>query len=153
MPDVDFERAVRQEFRFLENLGFSFIRGSTRAVLYRKGDLEIEVRRDLPHYDLDINIVFDGLRYSFGDVIRDTDPEFGKAYRTSTAGTQSALTSGLSRLAGLLRRYGEGALQGTPEYFCLLAQKRKRWADEWCLEMRLQEARTQADEVFKRGEY
>jgi hypothetical protein len=53
----------------------------------------------------------------------------------------------------MLQRYGTLALQGEPSFFTELARGRKRWAQEYSLEVLGGQLRPKAHEAFRLGKY
>jgi hypothetical protein len=92
-------------------------------------------------------------KYALSELIRATDPDVAKQYRKFAAVTQSALTKGIAQLTGLVKRYGRQALQGDPEFFAGLEQKRKPRADEYAHEVLEFQLRPKAHDAFRRGAY
>jgi len=66
---------------------------------------------------------------------------------------QSALGEGLVRLEGLVKRYGQQALRGDPEFFITLQNQRGSWGEEFALDVLERQLRPKADEGFRQRNY
>ena len=150
---LNFADAVTRTFAFLTDLGFLQAEASPTIVRYRMGDVEVDVYHGRKSYELGFEIGLGGSKYSMSELIRATDPETSTQYRNFVARTQSSLSEGLSRLEGLVKRYGRQALLGDPEFFVGLESQRKSWAEGYALDVLEGQLRPRADEAFRRGNY
>lgn len=150
---LNFADAVSRSFAFLTDLGFSQVESSPTFVRYRKGGVEADVYHGRQSYELGFEIGRDEVKYSMSELIRAADPETARQYRNFIATTQGALTEGLARLQGLIKRYGQRALQADPAFFVALGNQRKAWAEGYALEVLEGQLRPKADEAFRRGNY
>jgi hypothetical protein len=76
-------------------------------------------------FEVGFGIARQGTRYSLSELIRAADPAGTEQYRNETARTPDGIAETLVHLQELVRRYGERALQGDPEYFSALESQRK----------------------------
>ena len=77
----------------------------------------------------------------------------GEASRRKKTPPQSALGEGLVRLEGLVKRYGQQALRGDPEFFITLQNQRGSWGEEFALDVLERQLRPKADEAFRQRNY
>jgi tetratricopeptide (TPR) repeat protein len=149
----NFAEAVTEKFIFLEDLGFSQVEALPTIVQYRKDGIQVNIYHGRKSCELGFEIVRLGERYSIPELIRITNPEAAARYRNATATKQNSLTSGLARLEELVRRYGNRALRGDPEFFVALDNQRRAWAQAYALEVLERQLRPKADEAFRLGNY
>jgi len=146
---LNFADAVTRTFAFLSDFGFSQVEASPTIVRYRKDDIEADVYHGRKSYELGFEIGRDGVKYSMSELIRATDADAAKGYRNFAATTQRALTDGLAQLKGLIKQYGQRALNGDPEFFVMLENQHKTWGEEYALEVLELQLRPKADEAFR----
>jgi hypothetical protein len=149
----NFADAVTRAFGFRTDLGFIQLMASPTIVRYRKGDVEANIYHGRQSYELGFEIGHGGAKYPMSALIGATDPETAKQYRNFTTSAPNALAEGLTRLAGLAKQYGQQALQGNPEAFVALEKQRKSWAEEYALEVLVDQLRPKADAAFRRDDY
>ena len=150
---LNFVNTAKGAFAFLADLGFSQVESSPTIVRYRRGDLEANVYHGRQSYELDFEIVRNRLRYSLAMLIRAVDSEAGRRYRNYTATTEGGLAEGLARLARLVKRYGESALQGDPKVYEALENQRRSWSEKYSLDVLEDQVRPRAVEAFRLGNY
>jgi hypothetical protein len=144
---------VRKAFGFLNEAGFEEIEASPTLVRYRKEDVEVDVYHGRQSYEIGCGVTISGTRYAISELIRSHDPEAGKAYRNAVAKTAGGVAVGLRDLSALVQRYGALVLSGDPMQVSKLVDERKRWAQEYALDVLVAQLRPQADDAFRRGEY
>lgn len=150
---LKFANAVTERFGFLGDLGFSVTELLPTIVKYGKGGIEVDVYHGQQSYEIGFGIERSGVRYSLSDLIRTTDPQAAGQYRNFAATTQSGIAEGLTRLVELVKRYGEPALQGDPEFFAALESQRKAWAERYALDVLAEHVRPKAETAFREGNY
>jgi hypothetical protein len=144
---------VTRAFAFLSDFGFLQVESSPTIVRYRKGNVEINIYHGRQSYELGFEVSRDGTSYSISSIIRATDPETGKKYRNTAATTNTVLAQGLVKLVELVRQYGQRALSCDPDFFAELARQRKKWTEEYAIEVLESQLRPKADEAFRQGRY
>lgn len=150
---LNFPNAVSEKFSFLGDLGFSEVESLPTIVRYRKGDLEVHVYHGRQSYEIGFEVGRQEARYSMSELIRANDPETAERYRDYAATTAEGIAEGLTQLEGLVKRYGERALRGDPEFFATLANQRKAWAEGYELDVLAKQLRPKADTAFRSGDY
>jgi len=150
---LDFSDKVREAFSFLLGDGFAEIEVLPTLVRYRKGDVEVDICHGRQSYEIGGGISFSGNRYAMSEVVRASDPDVAKVYRNPVATTQDGVTAGLDELSELMQRYGAEALRGDARLFSALELQRKRWAEEYALDVIEEQLRPRAEEAFRRGDY
>jgi hypothetical protein len=150
---LNFASAVRKKFTFLAAAGFREIESLPTIVRYRKSDPAIDIYHGRQSYEIGFGIAHDGIRYSISELIRATDSEAGKQFRAYAANTPAAIDEGLTQLEKLIRRYGERALRGDPEFFAALESQRNLWLQEHALDVLARQSRPEAAAAFQRGDY
>jgi hypothetical protein len=150
---LNFADAVRKRFVFLGDHGFTEVESLPTIVRYRKGDLEIDVYHGRQSFEIGFGIARQGIRYSLSELIRAADPAAAEQYRNETARTPEGIAESLVHLQESVRRYGERALQGDPEYFSALESQRKSWAEGYALDVLEGQVRPKAEAAFRDGDY
>lgn len=150
---LNFERAARKSFAFLNDLGFAEIESSPTLIRYRKHGTEVDVYHGRQSYEIGAGVSAFGTRYALSAIIRATDPAAAKQYRYPAATTPEGVAAGLKELGTLMKRYGMGALSGNPQFFSELAEQRKAWSEEYALDVLAEQVRPKADDAFRRGDY
>lgn len=150
---LKFVPQVRATFSFLIAEGFAEVEALPTLVRYRKNDVEVDVYHGRQSYEIGGGITVFGSRYAMSEVIRSVDPDTAKSYRNAVATTAEGITVGLEQLSALMQRYGMAVIRGDSEFFLRLDDQRKRWAEEYALDVLAGQLRPQADESFRRGEY
>jgi hypothetical protein len=145
--------SVRRAFLFLADQGFAEVEAKPTVVRYQKGDVEVDVHHGRKSYEIGGGITFSGIRYAMSEIVRASDPDTAKDYRTPVATTPEEVAAGLRELSALMQRYGAEALSGDPRFFSMLEGQRKRWAQEYALDVLVGQLRPQAEEAFRRGDY
>lgn len=151
--NLNFANFVKEKFAFLLDLGFAEVESLPTMVLYRKGDIEVDVYHGRRSYEIGFGITREGVRYSLPEFMRVTDPEFEKQYRYPAARTQDVLVECITKTAELVKRYSIRALQGDPEFFLALEGNRKLWMEEYGLKILAGQLRSLAHEAFRLGKY
>lgn len=150
---LDFERLARNDFAFLNALGFSEVEVSPTLIRYVKGDIELDVYHGRQSYEISAGVCYFGTRYSLEEIIRATDPETAKLYRNFSATTPKGVAVGLEQLSSLMKRYAQAALLGDPQFLSALEAQRKIWSENYALDVLAQQLRPQADKAFQKGDY
>ena len=150
---LNFENVAKTTFAFLNDLGFSLVESQLTLVRYQSGDVEISVFHGRRSYEIGVDISYVGTRYALAEIVRVADPDAAKRYGHAMASTAEGVVVGLVELGSLLKRYGTLALQGDPQFFSILEEKRKVWADEYWIDGLARQVRPQADDAFHRGDY
>jgi hypothetical protein len=149
-----FVEAVRREFAFLADLGFTEVEASSSVVRFSNSKINVDtdICFDSQSYELGIVVSYK-VNCSLGQMIRVVEPEVGKDYRNFAATTESGLADGLRRLEELTKRYGQRALRGDPEFFSELEIKRRAWVHDFAVDVLESQLRPRADEAFRIGDY
>jgi hypothetical protein len=150
---LDFVNTVAKAFAFLADLGFLQSEALPTIVRYKKGEVEVRVYYGRRSYELGFEIVRHGEKYSMSELMRLADPEAAARYRNFAATTQAGLTDGLVKLAELATKYAGLAMQGAPEFFTALEDRRRSWSKTFSLDVLEQQLRPKANEAFRRGSY
>jgi len=150
---LNFANAVVEKFSFLTDLGFAVTESLPTIVRYRKGVVRIDVYHGRQSYELGFGVERHGVRYSLPELIRTTDAGAAAQYRNSPATSLQEISEGLSRLVEFVKRYGEAALRGDPEFFAALEEQRKTWAQEYALDVLEGQVRPKAEAAFRTGDY
>ena len=148
-----FVEKARTAFAFLADEGFMEAEALPTLVRFRKDDIEVDVYHGRKSYEIGGGISISGTRYSMSEVMRVGDPDVAKNYRNTVATTPETVTGGLEELSGLLQRYGTAALRGDSHFFLVLGEQRKQWANEYALDVLVDQLRPQAEDAFRRGDY
>lgn len=151
--NLNFANLVKEKFAFLHDIGFVEVESLPTMVLYRKGDIEVDVYHGRRSYEIGFGVTREGVRYSLSEFMRVTDPEFEKQYRYPTATTQYVLAKGLTKTAEFVKRYSMQALQGDPAFFTILKSQRKSWGEKYAFDVMAGQLRPKAHEAFRLGKY
>lgn len=152
MP-LDFAKAASEAFAFLEGTGFSLVEASPSVVRYCKGELEANVFRDSQSYEVGFQIGYGSDKYSTSEIIRLMDKRLGDEYRDYSAADRASLSYALTRLAGLIKTYGQREISGDGSVFAALKQQRKAWSEDYALEVLAGQILPRAEEAFRKGDY
>jgi hypothetical protein len=150
---LNFALAVSEKFFFLGDLAFNEVESLPTIVRYRKSDLEVHVYHGRQSFEIGFEVSRQGVRYSMSELIRANDPQTAEQYRNYAATTPEGIAEGLTKLEKLVKRYGERALRGDPEFFAILANQRKAWAEGYELDVLAKQLRPKADTAFRSGDY
>ncbi|HSD22470.1 MAG TPA: hypothetical protein VLC54_20640 [Anaeromyxobacter sp.] len=150
---LNFADAATRSFAFLSDLGFGEVESLPTIVRYRNGDLEVAIYHGRQSFEIGFEVVRSGARYTISELIRAADPEAAERYRNYAATTPQGIAEGLSRLEGLVKRYGERALRGDPAFFATLDEQRRSWAEGYELDVLAGQLRPKADAAFRGGDY
>ena len=116
-------------------------------------NVEIDIYHGRQSYEIGFGIAYEGVRHSLSAIIRVTDPELAKQYRNYAATTPTAVVEGLTRLSDVIKRCGERALRGDPEFIEALETQRTLWLNEYAVDVRASQLRPEAAAAFQRGDY
>lgn len=150
---LGFPEIVRQEFAFLADSGFSEVESFPTIVRYKRGDIDLNVYFGRQSYEVGLQLGHEGEQFSMSALIRAADPISAEKYRNPAATTRAGLVSGVNRLAELMRRYGDRALQGDLEFLADLRRQRESWAKDYALDVRAAQIRPKAEAAFREGRY
>ena len=150
---LNFEGAARKTFAFLNDLGFSEVESLPTLIRYQRDGVEVAVYRGRLSYEIGADISYLGKQYALAEIVRFVDPDAAKRYGNAVASTTEGVAMGLEELGSLMKRYGVAALQGDPQLFSTLEEKRKVWVEEYWLDGLARQVRPQADDAFRRGDY
>nr|VFK22548.1 MAG: hypothetical protein BECKLPF1236B_GA0070989_13143 [Candidatus Kentron sp. LPFa] len=144
---------VRETFLFLNELGFSEVEAQPTLVRYRKGEIEVDIYHGHQSYEIGAGITAFGARYSISEIIRATSPKTAERFHYPMVTSPEGVTSGLEKLSLLMRRYSDDALRGSSLFFSMLEKKRKRWSDEYALDVLAEQLMPQANNAFRQKDY
>ncbi len=150
---LGFVAAVREHFAFLLDFGFSEVEALPTIVRYRKGGLDLNVYHGRMSCEVGMQIGHEDEQFSIAELICTVDPVAAEELRAWTATTSGALATGVEKVAGLFRRYGQCALRDDPEFFEKLRSNRKSWGETYALEVLASQTRPKAEAAFREGRY
>jgi hypothetical protein len=150
---LNFANAASEAFSFLSDRGFVLVESLPTLVRYRKGEIEARLYHGRRSFEVGLEIIRDGERYSISELIRAADRMEGEQYRNWVATTPQAIEEALARLKELVRRYGERALRGDPRLFDTLMKLRQEWMENYSLDVLASQLRPKADAAFRSGDY
>lgn len=150
---LDFENTTRKYFSFLKDLGFSEIESLPTMIRYQKGILEVNVYHGRQSYEIGFGISYIGTHYSMADIIRTTDPSYAKQYRNVVARTREKIAEELEGLASLVKRYADAVLREDQKFLVALENQQKLWAEEYALDVLVDQLRPKAAEAFRQANY
>ena len=150
---LKFEEKVRKAFEFLSELGFDEVETLPTLVRYRKGNIEVDVYHGRQSYEVGVGVTAFKTRYAISEIIRAIDPATAESFHYPLATTPEGIVSALEELSLLMKRYGRSAIDGDSQFFSMLENQRKLWAEEYALHVLAEQLRPQADEAFRRKDY
>lgn len=150
---LNFPDNVERFFSFLLDGGFSVVDSQPTLVLFRKGEVEVDVYHGRHSHEVGVGVSAFGTRYSLSEVIRSGDPVRAESYRNMMAATPEVLVSALSEASSILQRYGARALNGEAECFAELKRNRDSWSKTYALEVMAEQVRPKAESAFHEGRY
>jgi hypothetical protein len=92
-------------------------------------------------------------QYSISEIVRVAEPEEFNNFRYPMTTTEAGVVAGLERLSRLLERYGSKALEGDQEHYLALDEQRQQWAEEFALDVLVEQLRPKANEAFRQKDY
>lgn len=150
---LNFACAVEREFAFLGDRGFQVSEQAPTIVRFRKGDLIATVYHGRRSYELGFEIGHGDEHFSIESLIRVVAPAEAADYRNPVATKSSEFLKGIHRLADLVRRYGQRALEDDNEAFAELRDKRRVWSEAYALDVLAEQTRPKAEAAFREGKY
>ena len=150
---LNFAHLVTQRFGFLSAFGFAVSESLPTIVRYRNGDLELNLYHGRQSFEVGLQVEHGDDCFSMSELIRSSDPAIAEQYRNPMATTPDGLEAALDRLADLLRQYGEPALRNDPQFFSALRKQKTSWAEEYALDVLVEQTRPKADAAFRAGRY
>jgi hypothetical protein len=119
----------------------------------------VVVSHDRLSYELDVQIgrgnAADEVKrpYTLQDMMRVTDPDAARSYKSFAATTPDAVRRGAAFLSEQVRRYGNPALLGSSEFYELLAVSRAEAVREFGQDQINRTAKRKADEAWAVNDY
>ena len=150
---LNFGGAVRKAFAFLNALGFSEVESLPTLIRYQGDAVQVAVYHGRRSYEIGAEISHLGKQYALAEIVRFVDPDAAKQHGNAVTSSTEGIVMGLEELGSLMKRYGVAALQGDPQFFSALEEKRKIWVEEYWLDSLARQVRPQADDAFRRGDY
>lgn len=150
---LDFVHSVRAAFRFLADAGFSEVEALPTRVRYLKGDVEIDLCHGRQSFEIGGGVTIAGTRYAMSEILYASAPDLAKNHRNFAATTAAGVATGLQELSTLMQRHGAAALRGDPRFCAELAAQRKRWSQDYALDVLAAQIRPQAQDAFRRRDY
>jgi len=150
---LGFREKARKAFAFLKQIGFSEVEASPTYLLYRKGDVEVDVYHGRQSYEIGGGITAFGTRYSISEIIGAENLEFSKQFRYQVATSEKTVERGLDELNSIIIQYGKLALKGDVDFFTQLGKQKQIWSEEYALDVLAEQLRPQAEEAFRRKNY
>ena len=151
---LGFKEAVRQHFKFLGRYGFNEILALTTIVQYRNRNLDVCVYHGRLSYEIGVEIYQADERFTIGELIRLSDEEAYEKYRSPMVSSSSvALDSAIERLATLLSKYGEKALQNDYATFDALRKQGVVLVEQLALDVLESQIRPLAAQAFRERRY
>lgn len=150
---LNFESEAKKTFAFLNDLGFVQVESLLTLVRYQKDDVEIAVYHGRLSYEIGADISYRGMQYKLADVVRAIDPDAAERCGYLMASTTGGVAMALDELGSLMQRYGVAALEGDPQFFSTLEEKRKVWMGDYWFDIFASQVRPQAEEAFRLRDY
>ena len=104
-------------------------------------------------FEIGFEITHARTHYSIWELIRIAHPEVAAQYRNYQTTTPQGVAEGLAQLEELVKRYGDRALRGDPEFFSALDQQRKSRVEGYALDVLVGQLRPKAEAAFRSGDY
>jgi hypothetical protein len=148
-----FVSLVEKYFAFVNDYGFELVKTDNTLVVFRKGDLDVNVYLGRKSFEVGITLMYKGEPFAFGEIVQDIDPVFAEASRNPTAFRVEDREPAVRKVAEEFQRYGKCAMLGEPEYFEALLERRKAWSASYALDVREEQTRPKAEAAFREGRY
>lgn len=154
-PWLGFPEATRAAFAFLMDLGFHEVDAEDTIVRYASDRVFFYVYHGRSSYELGIEVGLHGDDRGFStlSLVRAASPAEAEKMRLFIAITPEEVHKGLAKLADQVKRYGPRALHGDEEFFALLKEQARAWAEAFAAEVRYDQRLPKADEAFRRRDY
>ena len=150
---LKFSESIKVFFNFLQDLGFFEIDSCSTYVCYQKNGVELDIYHGRQSYEIGAGVKAFGIRYSIGEIIHHTDPEFAKKYLDRSATTAEGVAISLEKLSLLIQKYCRLALDGDQELFLELEHERTLWAEEYSLDVLAEQLKPEAEAAFRAKNY
>jgi hypothetical protein len=122
-------------------------------ILFRKGDLEVDVYHGRRSYEIGAGITRDETRYSLGQFIDLADDPTVKRFRYPAYRTPEGVKTGLEVISTMMKRYAASGLRGDAQVFAELDIQRKKWGEEFALDVEESQTRPKAEEAWRNKDY
>ncbi|MCB1984645.1 MAG: hypothetical protein H6936_06935 [Burkholderiales bacterium] len=154
----NFIEAVRSEFSYLSDYGYSCVKVEPTIVRYKSDTAFLNIYHG--RISFEIAAEFGQLKwygnsqsYSVSELIRLSDPEAAKKYKNYAAHSPDGVKAGVKRLSVLLKKYADNFLNGTPCIFAKLSEQGKELIEEFAAEVLLRQVRPEAEEAFRNKDF
>jgi hypothetical protein len=150
---LNFPEVVADRFTFLTDYSFARVHMDPTLVVYRNGNLTINIYHGRGSFEVGFEICPDNERYSMSQIIRAIDPTVAEQYRNRSAATPPEVQSAVDRLAALVSQYADRALRNDPTVFEVLRRQQAAWAETYAMDVLEQQVRPKAEAAFREGHY
>lgn len=151
--DLVFEQVVSEACSYLLDIGYVVNERCPTLVRYVRHNVEVDIYQGRQSYEVGVGIRIDGERFSLSEFIRLVDPEMANAYRNSVATDAEGVVNAVSKVALLLKQFGDLALQGNSSVMAALTTQRQQWSDNFALDVLAEQTRPLAESAFRTGDY
>jgi hypothetical protein len=150
-----FKDTALKEFHFLESLGFRVAETNETDVRYAGPTADLEVFHGRQSYEIGVNVVHQGDRYSLEEIRNLQSLQCGDAadFRKFAATDAHGIEVGVARVASACRECLQIILNDDPAIYRELQKLREAHGRELALASLISQVRPKADEAFRAKNY
>jgi hypothetical protein len=151
-----FAEAVKNQFSFLETMGFRCTCSEATFVRFESADIGINIYHGRRSFEIGLEMESASSAtdaYSFSQILRLVDCKEGDQYRNYATHTAEGVVEGVRQLAELLQRCIAGGVLIDDELFSRLRQQKKELVRNYALETKLFQARRKAEVAWRQKDY
>jgi hypothetical protein len=154
-PRLTFPTAVREAFRFLEEVGYGYESRAETYVVYTKGSIEIRVYHGRSSYEIGLRVGKAGTHqdYPLELLLEAIGSPLAEQYRPYGATSAEEVAKGAEYVASRLRPCIDAGILEQADLFSRLGRMAQQRMSVYALEVRLGHVREAADLAWRAKEY
>lgn len=151
-----FSDKVKEDFAFLEDLGFECVSSSETFVRFESSKASINVYHGRRSFEIGLEVAPPQDKaevYSFGAVLRLIDKEQAERYRNYAARTVQDVAKGVRQLGDFFHSCVSSEFFDDDQLFFRLKVQREEFSKAYSIESQLMQARGKLEEAWKEKNY
>jgi hypothetical protein len=148
-----FKEIVLELFGWLERYGYCVAEAGSTIVRYEGSLGFVNVYYGRSSYEIGVEVGPPGeeqmASYSMSELIRLKDDEEAKSYRNPVVTSSQTIKGFVAIQAQRLKDYGQPILSGNTTVWHVLEQQRKRWSEEYAMDVLVSQVRSEAENSFR----
>jgi hypothetical protein len=146
---LNFPHVVDSAFTFLKDMGFCVVESRSTIVIFKRGSVLVTLYHGRQSWEIGLQVSKDDETYSLFSILSVAGMPSADLYRNPVATNVPTVISGVRTVAGLLKQYGQPALDGDPVFFERLLQQRI----DWSFGIHADQVREKAQTAFRERRY